>query len=199
MTRTALFCVASSLAALCCVAPGCAVTEPLRVTYTPAGGAGPAAWFIEERGTTARRQYIVVCHAARTPPCARVLPRSVRSPEQVRDWIATAEEPRRGEQSAAGGAASEPGSTLPRENPGGAESDATMGNVAVMTPGGWANVYTEDGRFLGQTPLSFQAEAGRRVLTLRPFGQPAETPPTVTVDVVPGQTARVVLDVEGYR
>ncbi len=62
------------------------------------------------------------------------------------------------------------------------------GTVVVSTPGGWANVYDEHGRLLGDTPLSVQMSAGSHRLSLRPFGQPPSR--SHSVEVRPGQTAR---------
>ncbi|MGE3636409.1 MAG: protein kinase, partial [Sandaracinaceae bacterium] len=63
------------------------------------------------------------------------------------------------------------------------------GTVILSTPGGWANVYDRNGRFLGETPLTLSLPAGSHRLSLRPYGQPPST--NVTVNVVSGQTARV--------
>nr|MDQ3037781.1 PEGA domain-containing protein [Myxococcota bacterium] len=63
------------------------------------------------------------------------------------------------------------------------------GTVIVSTPGGWANVYDSNGRFLGDTPLTITLPAGRHRLSLRPFGQPPSR--SASVEVVSGETARV--------
>jgi serine/threonine protein kinase len=63
------------------------------------------------------------------------------------------------------------------------------GGLAVVTPGGWANVYDGSGRFLGQTPLNTTLPAGTHTLQLRPFGQPPAV--RVQVTITPGATARV--------
>jgi serine/threonine-protein kinase len=67
---------------------------------------------------------------------------------------------------------------------------ATSGPVAILTPGGWANVYDESGRHLGQTPLRVTLPVGTHRLSLRPFGQPPNR--TVRVTVTGEGTARVV-------
>jgi hypothetical protein len=68
------------------------------------------------------------------------------------------------------------------------------GTVIVTTPGGWANVFDRAGRLLGQTPLRAQLPAGTHTLSLRPFGQPPAV--TVSVEVTPGGTARVLQPLE---
>jgi serine/threonine-protein kinase len=73
---------------------------------------------------------------------------------------------------------------------GGASAPATgEGGLAVVTPGGWANVYDGAGRYLGQTPLNTTLPAGSHTLQLRPFGQPPAV--RVPVTITPGTTARV--------
>ena len=73
----------------------------------------------------------------------------------------------------------------PRQrDPVGPSAPAT-GTLNVLTPGGWANVYDERGRFLGQTPVRATLPVGPHQLSLRPFGQP----PAQTVNVVIQATA----------
>jgi serine/threonine-protein kinase len=71
----------------------------------------------------------------------------------------------------------------------GSATPSGTGTVVVSTPGGWANVYTASGRFLGETPLTTSLPEGTHRLTLRPYGQPPSQPVSVTVR--PGETARV--------
>src|SRR5690606_22168185 len=66
---------------------------------------------------------------------------------------------------------------------------AGTGRVIVSTPGGWANVYDANGRFLGDTPLTMTLPAGRHRLSLRFFGNPPAR--WVTVEVTAGGTHRV--------
>ncbi len=78
----------------------------------------------------------------------------------------------------------------PRRPPAPAAPSASgSGTVVVSTPGGWANVYDGNGRFLGETPLTTTLPAGRHRLSLRPFGQPPSR--NVSVEVVAGRTQRV--------
>ena len=63
------------------------------------------------------------------------------------------------------------------------------GRVVVFTPGGWANVYDDAGRFLGQSPVTVTLSAGAHRLQIRPFGQPPAR--RVRVDVPAGGTANV--------
>lgn len=65
-----------------------------------------------------------------------------------------------------------------------------MGTLVVLTPGGWANVYDERGRFLGQTPVRAPLTAGPHTLSLRNFGQPPAR--TMNVVVQPSSVVRVV-------
>ena len=66
---------------------------------------------------------------------------------------------------------------------------AQEGTVAVVVPGGWANVYDARGRLLGVTPLRAALPAGSHRLQLRFFGNPP--PVTVAVEVPAGGIARV--------
>jgi hypothetical protein len=68
-------------------------------------------------------------------------------------------------------------------------SGATTGTVAIVTPGGWANVNL-GGRFLGQTPIRTNLPVGTHVLLFRPFGQPPGE--RITVTITAGGTSRVV-------
>jgi len=70
------------------------------------------------------------------------------------------------------------------------ESAATEGTAFITTPGGWANVYDESGRHLGQTPLRLTLSVGTHRLRLRPLGQPPDI--RVRVNVTGEGTARVV-------
>ena len=63
------------------------------------------------------------------------------------------------------------------------------GRVAVVVPGSWANVYDDQGRLLGATPLTHAMPAGRHRLTLRFRGEPP--PVSVSVEVPSGGTVRV--------
>ena len=66
------------------------------------------------------------------------------------------------------------------------------GRVNVVTPGGWATVYTR-GRRIGQTPLQASLPAGTHRLELRPFGRrPGRE---VRVRVEPGRTRAVSIPV----
>ena len=76
-----------------------------------------------------------------------------------------------------------------RRHPPASSAATGAGTVIVSTPGGWANVYDQNGRFLGDTPLTISLPEGRHRLSLRPFGQPPSR--NATVDVHAGQTARV--------
>jgi tRNA A-37 threonylcarbamoyl transferase component Bud32 len=67
------------------------------------------------------------------------------------------------------------------------------GTLAVVTPGGWANVYDGHGRLLGETPLRVELRAGRHTIELRPNGQPPSFRRSVTVRA--GETARVVVPI----
>jgi len=67
---------------------------------------------------------------------------------------------------------------------------ATEGIAFITTPGGWANVYDESGRHLGQTPLRLTLSVGAHRLRLRPLGQPPDI--RVRVNVTGERTARVV-------
>ena len=68
--------------------------------------------------------------------------------------------------------------------------DARTGWVTVAATGGWADVYEGD-RHLGQTPVRVQLRAGRRVLTVRPFGR--DEPRRVSVTVAPDTTTPLVV------
>lgn len=48
---------------------------------------------------------------------------------------------------------------------------ATVGQLIVRTPGGWADVYV-DGSRVGRTPLELELPAGRVRVELRPYGLP---------------------------
>ncbi len=67
------------------------------------------------------------------------------------------------------------------------------GSVDVATPGGWADVSIGAHRY-GRTPLRLTLPAGRRTVTLRPFGQGA--PRSRVVVVQPGKLSRLVVSVE---
>jgi serine/threonine-protein kinase len=67
------------------------------------------------------------------------------------------------------------------------------GTLAVVTPGGWANVYDGHGRLLGETPLRVELRAGRHTIELRPNGQPPSIRRSVTVR--PGEIARIVVPI----
>ena len=71
------------------------------------------------------------------------------------------------------------------------------GTVVVMTPGGWASVYDENGRFLGQTPLRASMPPGPHQLSLRPYGQAPAT--RMTIIVQPAMQSRVIVPVEPQR
>ena len=71
----------------------------------------------------------------------------------------------------------------------GRPAQSGSGTVVVSTPGGWANVYGANGRFLGETPLTTTLPEGTHRLTLRPYGQPPSH--AVSVTVRSGETARV--------
>ena len=75
------------------------------------------------------------------------------------------------------------------------DEPAEPGRVVIFTPGGWANVYDESGRFLGQSPTTVTLPAGTHRLQLRPFGQPPAR--RVRVNVPAGGTTRVVQTVGG--
>ncbi|MEM9192056.1 MAG: protein kinase [Myxococcota bacterium] len=65
------------------------------------------------------------------------------------------------------------------------------GRLAVVTPGGWANVFNAQGRPLGPTPLVVQLPAGPQAVILRMYG---DGPPIRrTVRVRPGQTQRMIV------
>lgn len=65
-----------------------------------------------------------------------------------------------------------------------------FGQVTVVTPGGWAEVYAGRRR-LGVTPGRFRLPAGRRVLRIRPFGEGPFLKRSVVVK--PGGKARLVV------
>ncbi len=92
------------------------------------------------------------------------------------------------EEVSAGSDRSAPSRRRRRRRDPGATSSGT-GTVIVSTPGGWANVYDQRGRFLGETPLTVSLPGGSHRLSLRPYGQPPSR--SVTVNVTPGQTSRV--------
>ena len=66
------------------------------------------------------------------------------------------------------------------------------GQLIVVTPGGWADVY-QGGRLLGQTPLRVELRSGRHLLTIRPFGRtPGEQR---RIQIRAGETERVSVPV----
>jgi serine/threonine-protein kinase len=69
------------------------------------------------------------------------------------------------------------------------------GTLAVVTPGGWADVYDEQGAHLGQTPLRVSTMAGRRRVVLRPFGGTERV--VRSVDVPAEGTGRLSLPLSG--
>jgi hypothetical protein len=66
------------------------------------------------------------------------------------------------------------------------------GTVAVVTPGGWAEIYLR-GRRIGRAPGRVSVPSGVQTLTLRPFGN--QPPRSVRVVVPAGGTARVSIPV----
>lgn len=212
-----------ALVALAVLGPGlfgaCAAAPP-RVGYTPSGMAGNAVFFVEERADQ-DRQYVVLCHPSRTPPCARVAPGTIRNAAELASWVETQEQfeqrqrraPRpvivqRGTpaRSATAPLATEDADwavsssvvgppRTPGEQPP-AAADPEAGTVNIITPGGWANVYDAEGHFLGQTPIQLQLRPGVQQLTLRPFGQPPGDPDPIIVDVTAGETLSVVRRLE---
>jgi serine/threonine-protein kinase len=61
------------------------------------------------------------------------------------------------------------------------------GRLTIVTPDGWADVYS-DGRRLGPTPLATTLPAGTHTLVLRPFGR--EPSKRIRVEIEPGGTTR---------
>jgi hypothetical protein len=175
---------------------GCAAAP--RVAYEPAGAVDGATFFVEARADH-ERHYLVMCRPDRTPPCARVAPITAGSERALRTWAASA--------AASEEAPTERASTTPlraprwradvsspatpEETP--ANPDSNAGTVRIVTPGAWANIYTESGRYLGQTPLQISLPAGRHQLFFRPFGQPVDAPPSITVDVTANESTAVVI------
>ena len=189
----------------------CGPTE--RVVYRPGGMTGDSVVFVEERDTReGRRQYLVLCHPARVPPCVRVAPETKRSETDIEEWLASDTTPRRGPRPVPNEASVRAGpiASVPLADdaawdddaagaPAAAEPPADLGNgiVNIVTPGGWANVYDERGRFLGQTPMQLRLPTGRYSLTLRPFGQPPGDPTPIVVDVRPAETVSIVRRLDG--
>jgi len=206
--RTTKILVTAAVGTALALLQGCGAAPVPSVAYTFAGEAG-GVWFVEQRTTRSTRQYLVVCNARRTPPCARVLPENMRGRQDVLAWLRSeqpAPEPQPRPRAPSppdgtirapspppdGEALADPSATLAPE-PG----TAQPGFIAVMTREGWANVYDDAGRFLGQTPVLLQMEPGTHRLRLRPFGQPPGDRPEdeLTVYVAPGVTTRIVRDV----
>lgn len=62
------------------------------------------------------------------------------------------------------------------------EPTATRGgSVRLVTPGGWATVYTSGGESLGRTPLTLRLAPGRHDLTMRPYDRDEGRPIVITV------------------
>jgi len=68
----------------------------------------------------------------------------------------------------------------PRTGPAEPPTTGTPGTVAIVTPGGWADVYLGS-RWLGRAPGRITLPAGDHVLSLRPFGREPSTPAAVSV------------------
>ncbi len=197
----------------------CAAPAP-RIAYTPSGMAGNAVFFVEER-VDGDREYVVLCHPNRTPPCARVAPTTIRSREELDAWVETQEAYQRRQRpaprprvirqptpppaispgpgpeaadwanaSAVVGAPRAPGEEAPTAAVPG------VGTVNLITPGGWANVYDDEGHFLGQTPIQLQLREGTQSLSLRPFGQPPGDSDPIQIEVRPGETVSIVRRLE---
>ncbi len=200
-------------------AMGC-ISQAPRVGYTPSGMAGNAVFFVESRADQ-DRQYLVLCHPQRTPPCARVAPGTIRNEQELAHWVETQEAARRGRPPAprrpspAAAPAARAHVPLvaddddwtessvvvdqphpPSEGPPPAPSPG-VGTVNVVTPGGWANVYDSDGHFLGQTPIQLRLRAGTQELSMRPFGQPPGDAEPLRVNVVSEESVTIVRRLEG--
>ncbi len=194
---------------------GCMSQAP-SVGYTPSGMAGNAVFFVESRADQ-DRQYLVLCHPQRTPPCARVAPGTIRNTQELERWVETQEEARRRRRpeprprrTSTRRPRPRPQTPLVADDDDWTESSSVVGQphpptegppptpapgvgiVNLVTPGGWANVYDDGGHFLGQTPIQLRLRAGTQELSLRPFGQPPGDAEPVRIDVVSQETVTIV-------
>jgi hypothetical protein len=203
--------------AISCAALASACASAPKVAYTPAGMGGNAVFFVEERGDGDRRQFVVMCHPERTPPCARVVPGTIRNEASLTAWVESQAAferrvrprprvraimgprvrtpvPLVDEEGASATAQAEEvvdARTPPQEAPP-PEVRPGTGIVNIVTPGGWANVYDGEGHFLGQTPIQLRLAEGEHTLTLRPFGQPPGDPDPLRVRVTTAQAVSIV-------
>jgi hypothetical protein len=184
--------------------------------------AGNAVFFVESRADQ-ERQYLVLCHPQRTPPCARVAPGTIRNEQELERWVQTQDaarrrhrpEPRPRASNGTTTPALRPHTPLVADDDDWTESAAVVdqphpptegppptptpgvGTVNLVTPGGWANVYDSDGHFLGQTPIQLRLRAGAQELSLRPFGQPPGDAEPVRINVVSQESVTIVRRLEG--
>jgi len=132
--------------------------------------------------------------AAMVPPPEVTTALDAQTPDEVDTNSRSDPESRRGAARARARAAThartEPAATAPAPSASPPPAANATGVANIVTPGGWANIYDAEGRYLGQTPIRVTLPAGRHVLQARPFGQPAAR--RIVVNVTAGATARVV-------
>ena len=168
---------------------GCGPAAPRdAVAYLPAGAEGETIWFVERRS---RREYLVVCHSRRTPPCVRTTPTSARTTEQLEAWAATggtvvraprAEPTTPPDETPASPTA--PATGTPDERP--AEALTTGRLRFDATP--WCHV-SVDGTVLGQTPIvDHELSVGAHLLRCQ--NEELRADHTMTIEIRPGELTR---------